>query len=172
MESAESSLRTVDEIRIIQGHGPWKTKSGGELNVVLAIPFGELQQQYLHYEDAELARVPGDIRGIRVYTVTGVPKGKIGGTEWHRIREEMVFALQGSFRWECEDLLGNKRTFTLRPGTGIWMPPFVLHTYKAEEDESGLLVVANTLFVPDNPRTHDTYSAEAFRELQTATAAK
>ncbi len=157
---------TVDQIQVIEARGPWTTKSGGQLNVVMAMDFGKVQDQYLHYEDNELARVPEDIRGLRIYTVRDLPKGSIGGTEWHRIREEMVFGLEGSVHWECEDVFGEKREFTLSAVLGVWMPPFILHTYQAREEGSGLLVFANTLFIPNNPRTHDTYSTEAFRELQ------
>ena len=163
---------TVDDVQVIEAHGPWGTKSGGKLNVVFAMPLATVQDRYLHYEDAELGQVPFDIRGLRAYTVRGLPSTRIGGTEWHRIREEMIFALEGSVRWTCEDLLGGKRDFTLDVGVGVWMPPFILHTYEVREEGSGLLVIANTLFVPDDPRTHDTYSMEMFREFQSQYASK
>ena len=71
-------------------------------------------------------------------------------------------------KWECEDIYRNKTEFILTQENGIWMPPFILHTYEVLENNSGLFVVANTLFVPDDPRTHDTFSADKFRELQKA----
>ncbi len=109
MDQLQGTVRTVDEIRMITARGPWKTKSGGNLNVMFALPFPTVTDSYLHYEDEELKRVSGDIRGLRVYTVRGLPLGSIGGTEWHRIREEMIFVLEGSVRWMCEDLLGGTR---------------------------------------------------------------
>jgi len=166
MEKLDRAVPTVNDVQIIKTRGPWNTKSGGKLNVVFAIPLATVQDRFLHYEAAELRRVPGDIRGLRAYTVHDLPNGRIGGTEWHRIREEMVFALEGSVRWVCEDLLGGKKDLLLDPSVGVWMPPFILHTYEAKEERSGLFIVANTLFVPDDPRTHDTYSMETFRELQ------
>ena len=172
MEKSDRAIPTVNDVQIIEASGPWNTKSGGKLSVVFAMPLATVQDRFLHYEAAELGRVPCDIRGLRAYTVRDLPNGRIGGTEWHRIREEMVFALDGSVRWMCEDLLGGQRDFTLDIDVGVWMPPFILHTYEVKEERSGLFVIANTLFVPDDPRTHDTYSMETFRELQTEYIAK
>ena len=172
MEKPDRAVPIVNDVQIIETRGPWNTKSGGKLNVVFAMPLATVQDRYLHYETTELDRVPSDIRGLRVYTVRDLPNGKIGGIEWHRVREEMVFALEGSVHWMCEDLFGGKRDFVLTTGVGVWMPPFILHAYEVKEESSGLFVIANTLFVPDDPRTHDTYSMETFRELQTEYIAK
>jgi|SRR3989344_5011965 len=166
MDHPQGTVRTVDEIRILAARGPWTTKSGGKLNVTFALPLQTLQDSYLQYENEELKRVPGDVRGLRVYTVRDLPLGSIGGTEWHRIREEMIFVLEGSVRWMCEDLLGGTKDFALDPSVGVWMPPFIRHTYEVLESGSGLFVVANTLFVPEDPATHDTYSPEEFKKLQ------
>jgi hypothetical protein len=46
------------------------------------------------------------------------------------------------------------------------MIPFILHAYEVLEEGSNLLIVANTLFNPNNSKTHDTYSIKEFRELQ------
>lgn len=166
MEKSNRAVSTVDDVQIFETRGPWDTKSGGKLNVLFAMPLATLKDRYFQYENTELDLIPGDIRGLRAYTVRDLPNGRIGGTEWHRIREEIVFALEGSVRWMCEDLLGGQREFILDTGVGVWMPPFILHTYEVKKDKSGLFVIANTLFVPDDPRTHDTYSVETFRELQ------
>jgi len=166
MEKINHVVPTVDDIQIFETRGPWNTKSGGRLDVLFAIPLATAQEKYFHYEKIEMDCVPGDIRGLRVYTVRDLPSGRIGGTEWHRIREEMVFALEGSVFWMCEDLFGGQRNFVLGAGVGIWMPPFIRHTYEVREEKSGLFIIANTLFVPEDPRTHDTYSEETFRELQ------
>ena len=52
------------------------------------------------------------------------------------------------------------------------MPPYILHSYMVLEEGSGLLVLANTLFNPEVKETHDTYSMQAFRELQLSYAKK
>lgn len=123
--------------------------------------------QALSYEEEELRRLSHDIRGIRRYTVSGMPKWGRGGGEWHRIRQEFVGVNEGSVSWVCEDLFGNKRQFDLKAkGDSIWMPPFILHTYTVHEEGSELWVFANTIFPPDDPSAHDTYSLEAFQELQ------
>lgn len=160
-------IPAVGDIRHFKSEKTWQTKSGGELRVRFAIPHAAVQEEFLGYNDAELAKVPGNIRGMRGYNVTGLPKGQVGGTEYHRIREEMVFGIGGRVRWECEDLLGNKREFILDPDSGVWMPPFILHTYETLEDGSGLFILANTLFfLEDGTEVSDTYPREDFLELQ------
>jgi len=166
MEKQNRAVPKIDDVQVIEARGPWNTKSGGKLNVMFAMPLTIVRDQFFHYETTELDCIPSDIRGFRAYTVRDLPNGRIGGTEWHKVREEMVFALEGSVCWTCEDFFGGKRDIVLAPGVGVWMPPFILHTYEVKEEGSGFLVIANTLFVPDDPRTHDTYSMEMFRERQ------
>lgn len=161
-----SIVPSVQDVQIIESRGPWDTKSGGKLMVMFGMPFGTVRNKYFHYKSEELDRVPTDIRGLRAYTVYDLPQGKIGGAEWHRIREEMVFVLNGSLKWTCEDLYGGQKDFILDLNVGIWMPPFILHTYEVKETGSQLFVVANTLFIPEDPATHDTFSWEAFRKLK------
>lgn len=160
------ALHLVSEIQAMSAAGPWITKSGGELMVAMKLPLSTVQDRYLAYNEAELQRVPEDIRGLRIYTVRKLPKGEIGGTEWHRVREEMIFVLDGAVTWECEDLAGTRVAYTLTQDEGIWMPPSILHTYKVLEENTGLMVLANTLFTPDNPATHDTYSLQEVRAAQ------
>lgn len=143
----------------------FQTKSGGTLAVLFALPF-ELIKTFFEYDQMELAKVPKDIRGLRNYQVNNLPKGQIGGTEFHRIRQEIVFGLCGRVKWECRDLFGQTREFILTPENGLYMPPSILHTYYVEENGSGLGVVCNTLFpLPANHLTNDTYSQEEFESL-------
>jgi len=160
------AAKRVSDIRILNANGPWKTKSNGLLMVSLAVSLETIQRKFFHYNETELKKIPEDIRGFRIYTVRNLPKGQIGGTEFQRIREEIVFRLEGRVKWICEDLFGEKAEFVLTPEIGLWMPPFILHTYEATYENSGLLVLANTLFRPENSRTHDTYSMDIFKELQ------
>ncbi|MGH7142177.1 MAG: WxcM-like domain-containing protein [Candidatus Saccharimonadales bacterium] len=113
-----------------------------------------------------MKKVPIDIKGLRLYTVSDIQKKQIGANEWHRIRNELVFNIKGSVKWTCEDLFGNEKVFNLSPKSGLWIPPFILHTYEVKNKETVLLVIASTLFIPDDSQTHDTYSAVAFRKLQ------
>lgn len=158
---------TVSDIRVFEAGGPWKTKSGGNFAIQFGAPGISLQMitEYFQYKVEDIPRQK-DVKGFRIYTVRDLPAGTIGGIEWHRVRQEMVFALDGRVEWVCEDVFGNSREFVLNGKTGIWMPPFILHTYKAQVPESGLLVIANTLFYPEDTATHDTYSTEVFRVLQ------
>lgn len=158
---------TVDQIEVLEPRGPWTTKSGSKLWVISALPI-EVAIDYFTYEQDELKKIPEgfDIRGLRHYSNDGMPKGNKGGGEFHRIRKEIIFGTAGETAWECEDLDGGKRNFTLAPNFGIKFNPFILHTYEVKEENSGILVVANTLFDPEDPRTQDTYSREAFITLQ------
>lgn len=161
-------VHEVAAVRFLENRGPWRTKSQADLTVVFAMDFADVMHRFFAYQEVETKRMPPDfdVRGLRMYMVRGIPAGTIGGTEFHRIREEMVFCLDGAVRWVCEDLSGGKREFLLKPHQGVWMPPYILHTYSAKEDGSGLLVLCNTLFDPDDPQTHDTYAEAEFRALQ------
>jgi hypothetical protein len=161
-----STLPTVEDVQVLEARGPWNSKSGGELSVLFSIPFPELQDRYFKYDDEELAKIPADIRGLRSYTVRGIPAGTVGANEWHRVRQELAFAVKGSAKWTCEDVFGNKKEFMVDEGNAVWTPPFILHTYEAQTDATQLLVIANTLFIPEDPTTHDSYSAESYREFQ------
>ena len=157
--------KRVDEIGEITIKGPWRTKSHAQLSVLFAFSPNEYIQLLGDYNPEELAKLPEDIRGIRSYTVRGIPEGNTGGIEFHRVRTEILFGLEGRVALECEDVWRGKKNFTITPEQGIVIPPFILHTYRAERP-SGLLVVCNTLFNPENPNTHDSYSKYIFRALQ------
>ncbi|MDA2935765.1 WxcM-like domain-containing protein [Patescibacteria group bacterium AH-259-L05] len=165
MEKPSKDPAAVDDVKVIKARGPWKTKSNGELMVLYALAYVDIDA-YFEYDDKELARIPGDIRGLRSYTVRNLSEGELGGNEFHRIRKEMVFVLEGSVRWGCVDLFGGGAEFIITPENGVFVPSFILHTYEVLEEGSGLLVIANTLFDSEDPRTHDTYSLEKFHELQ------
>ena len=145
--------------------GSWDTKSGGKLKVLFGIDMPTLQEKYLQFGDKTNPE-DTDTRGLRAYMVSNIPKNSIGAMEWHKNRNELVFALSGKVEWKCEDTQGSVETFTLDESNGVWNPPYILHTYRALDDNCTLLVIANTLFIPDNPETHDSYSQDSFRELQ------
>jgi hypothetical protein len=156
------SIPTIEQIVSHRETGPWTTKSNAQLTVQMKMPVGD----YLSYDKDELARIPEDIRGIRIYSVLGMPEGSVGGKEFHRVRQEIIMVRAGTLKCVCEDLLGNKRVCLLGPGNGVQLTPFILHTLISVENGTDLLVLANTLFNPDDPRTHDTYSAEEFERLK------
>lgn len=156
---------TVNDIQSIERRGPWRSKSGGSLEVLFAMTQAE---RTAFFDDAnpEFDRLPGNQRGLRQYTVSGIPEGSVGGLEWHRARTEFVAALVGAAVWECIDFEGNERTFTLDGSTAVITPPGILHTYHALEPDTRLQVVCNTLFIPEDPTTHDTYTRDSFYELR------
>ena len=165
LEVLPHRVSEVVEFRQTNTRDLFKTKSGGTLAVLFALPF-DLVKNFFDYDHDELAKIPEDIRGLRSYRVEGLPAGQIGGTEFHRIRQEIVFGLGGRVRWECRDLFGEIREFILTPENGLYMPPTILHTYHVEEGGSGLGIICNTLFpLPADEATNDTYSQEKFETL-------
>jgi len=147
---------------------PWDTKSGGKLSVIAKLPY-EWLQKFGQYDESELKFIPQDIRGFRIYEVGRIPKGRIGGTEFHRIRHEIAVCTQGLVEWRCEDVYGKRKNFVLDKEKGVYMPSFIRHTYLTPEngpDGSELIVVCNTLFDANDKRTHDSYPAETFEKLQ------
>ena len=156
---------TVDEIKVLPAAGPWRSKSGGELSVPFAMPYRQAMD-LLSYDEDELGSIPRDIRGLRSFTLEDIPIGGIGGGEFHRIRSEIAFTVRGSLRWSCEDLRGGRKVLTTARNASLHLPPFILHTMEAMEDGSAAVVIANTLYDPDDVRTHDTYPAAEFRTLQ------
>ncbi|HEV7454413.1 MAG TPA: hypothetical protein VGO07_04080 [Candidatus Saccharimonadales bacterium] len=163
------AAHTVDDIQVLTTRGPWQSKSGGRLEVLFSMS-REQVVNFLDYDNAEFAAVQAasgtDIRGLRSYTVSDIPKGSVGGKEWHRARTEYVRAAAGAAMWECIDFQGNERHIALDGTTAVITPPGILHTYRALEDGTELQVVCNTLFVPEDPLTHDTYLRDTFYEMR------
>lgn len=156
-----ADLPSVNDIIVIKSEGEWPTKSGGILSVLYRIDFS-LLENFLTYDPNELKNIPVDIRGLRSYRVEAIPKGAVGANEWHKIRNEIVYCLNGSFKWVCKDTHGKERSFIIDKNCAIFTPHHILHTYTSLQENSCISVLANTLFVPDNPKTHDTYTAADF----------
>lgn len=74
--------------------------------------------------------------------------------------------MEGAATIELEDVYGKVKKFPLTPRNGLYIPPFILHTYWIDADNTRLLVVANTTFDANDERTKDTYPAAVFKELQ------
>jgi hypothetical protein len=169
MIKAELPSISVNDIEIIDSHGPWNTKSDASLMVHYALPRVALES-FLDFDNPAFEAIEeeaaADIRGLRSYTVGDISKDSVGGLEWHMARTEYVNALAGAALWLCVDPAGREREFVLDGSQGIVQPPGILHTYKALEDNTCIEVVCNTLFVPEDPRTHDTFSRDIFYELR------
>lgn len=154
-------LPSVNDIKLINTEGSWDTKSGATLSVLYKLGYDELQQ-FLTYDDEEIAKIGVDIRGLRSYIVEGIAAGSVGANEWHRIRNEVCFSVRGSFRWVCRDTYGDEREFIVDKNCAVVTPHHILHAYTALENDTAISVLANTLFIPDDPSTHDTYLATSF----------
>lgn len=165
----EQRLSRVTSIVQLQTNGPWQSKSGGELTVLLALTNQQLTM-FLDADNPEFTTIfdqtNTNVRGLRIYNVSGIPNGSTGANEFHLARTEIVNVLSGKALWQCEDVYGGTQEYTLDAASSLIVPSGILHTYTALEDNTRLQVVCNTLFIPDDPRTHDSYSAEEFRKLQ------
>ncbi len=155
---------SIDNIVEIEAKGPWRTKADAELSVLFSMSYDQVLS-FLKYSKYELKKLPLDIRGLRSYFIRDMKKEKISGMEFHRIRKELLFGINGDFDVICEDIYRTKKKFILNPQKGIYIPQFILHTFITKE-EGDILVIANTLFKPEDPRTYDTYSKEEFMKLQ------
>lgn len=151
----------VEEIITFEAGGNWPTKSGGQLSVLFKLDY-DIVHRFLSYDDAELSKLPVDIRGLRSYRVENIPKGAIGANEWHAVRNELVFVLKGSIRWDCTDLYGGERSFVIDGSQAVFTPHHIMHRYTALEDNTTVGVLANTLFIPEQSSTHDSYPSESF----------
>ena len=149
---------------------PWKTKSGGYLEVLFHLPWNLVQRVISStYEPEELANMPEgfDIRGLRGYSVMNIPEDKIGGLEFHRIRHEIIYSLGGEVEWRFEDVYGKMKEILLSGDKVIYFPPLIKHDYWTPKNSGGSLgVFCNTLFNPLDKITQDTYSAEIFEGLK------
>lgn len=155
---------TVDDIIVIETKGRWRTKSGGELEVLTRID-NECRELLFSYDQNELDLLPKDIRGLRSYRVSNIPKDCVGANEWHKIRNELVVVLEGSALWSCTDTKGKTRDIILEQGISVFTPHHILHTYKSLATDTSLMVLTNTLFYTEIPETHDSYSREEFKKL-------
>jgi dTDP-4-dehydrorhamnose 3,5-epimerase-like enzyme len=155
-------MNTIDDIYKLDNRGPWPTKSNAELNVLFALDYTFLQKKFFNYDSNHTSQLSMDIRGLRSYKVSGIQKGSIGANEWHKVRNEIAITTSGVIEWELKDSLGNKKQLILAENEGVFIPNHILHTYKALEDNSTILVIANTLFNPEDPLTHDTYGKDLF----------
>ncbi len=161
---------SISDVRVINSSRVWETKSKAQLRVLVREQIGWVSQVFLRIR-AESWEISGqDLRGLRLYTVRRIPKDSVGGKEFHRLRWEFILALEGKIHFILEDLRKNKKEIIVTAENGVLLPPYVLHTYTALEENSGLLVLCNTDFEPENPKTHDTFSEEEFQKLQAQTA--
>lgn len=160
------SLPRIKDIEKFSIEEPWNTKVGGELFLLNQMSYGEVQEFLSNYDSEELNRIPRDIRGIRAYFVKGMEKNSESGLHFHRLKSEKFFCLEGEMDLNTEDLFGNKESFKLDQKKGIYLPPFIFHTTVSNTQNSNILVLTNTLFYKDDPRTHDTYGRKEFDELQ------
>jgi len=156
---------SVSDAQIVRPAGPWRTGSGANLTVPLSMDYSTACN-YLQSPRSQYSSTPVDIRGFRLYIVRPILKSSCGSTEYHKIREEIVLCISGEVRFSLEDVRGTKQDFHVTPENGLWIPPFILHTYQGEADSSELIVLANTTFDHGRKETRDTYAWSEFAELQ------
>lgn len=152
---------TLNNVTLIPARGPWNTKSEGQLNVLFNLDTLTLSN-FLSY-DSLLSKEEADIRGLRMYHLSKLKKGSVGAREWHKVRTEIVTVTKGRVLWSLKDMNGNEAEYELAPFTkSLVIPPRIMHTYTVLQDTSEIIVLANTLYNPDDASTHDTYPETSF----------
>lgn len=154
----------VSDVQVSQANGPWPSKCGGELNVPLMLSQREMGR-FFNFDPAELEQSEVDIRGIRVFYIHGAVDGGMAGNQFHRIRTECAFVIKGLVHWEFMDLYGGRRTQRAGRECMVQVPPFILHRATFGPGGGTLATLANTIYVREDPRTHDTYSLADFHKL-------
>jgi hypothetical protein len=153
-----NNFPNVECVKHVHVDGPWKSKSGGILSSLLTLDLSSL----LFFLNGRGNFEKKD-RGLHIYRVNYIPNNGKGGKEFHKEREEIVFCSQGVIAWDFEDLFGKKRHIGgISETEGLWIPPYILHTYKALEDHSELIVVSNTIFGSGE----DVYDKEEFEKMK------
>lgn len=161
----QSNIDKVIVLPSVPG-GPWTTKSGGKLMAPVNLDPAEAMK-FLHIPTAELEANPKLHSGLRVYFQTNLKANARGGGEFHRGRQEIIIVVTGRVLWYSEDLAGHINRKTLEPGMAILVPPYIMHSYTVLDDDTILLVIANTDFDPEGgEQGKDTYSLNDFRALQ------
>ena len=157
---------TVDDAIVYDSNlGPWNTKSGGRLDVLFALD-EKILNRMLQVDPHELSLAPALRLGIRAFHSSGLAAGSVGGEHFHRIKDEIIAFTKGSAEYILEDLYGGKRKLQIGDhARGLYIPPFIMHTYTIIE-AAELIGVSNTLYDPDDPTTHDTFDGVAFQILQ------
>ena len=158
-------MSTINNVFLLNNNGPWTTKSNAELNVLFGLDLDFIQKIFLKYNKKELSKLKTDIRGLRSYIVKNIPLNSIGANEWHKVRNEIAIVVEGEIEWSLMDTNGHKKTFSLNENQGIYIPNNILHTYRALQNNSLILIIANTLFDPKNANTHDTYTIDTFNNV-------
>jgi len=185
---------SVEHALVYDCAGPWKTKADAQLRVAIAMPFHRngnhprdffppaniYADEFFEVDRREERLLMGKVRethpgaghsikGNRFYYQTGLQKGKKLGGEFHRLRKEIIFPMQGSLNAEIEDIYGGKKEFELNTGSALYLPPFLLHSFEVQED-CILGISSNTMFILHDGEEEifvpDTYSRESFKELQ------
>jgi oxalate decarboxylase/phosphoglucose isomerase-like protein (cupin superfamily) len=141
--------------RVLYKCETYRSKSGGQLNVLLQLSRKAFEGFF------------GKTGKLRIYRVSGIPKGGVGAREFHRHRSEIITVERGKFRLILENVEGRVTKVDLREGVtyGI-IKPFVLHTYVALTSNASLHILANALYEHEKPSTYDSYPESEFRELQ------
>lgn len=160
------AIKLLKDIKVQKVEGPWKSKSGAK--IYRQFNFNKLlTEEFLHCDEDEMKELKRDIRGLRMYEVRDAPKDGIGGTEFHKIRHEMVITIEGSMGWRLEDIGGNIREIELKADEAlIYIPNYVMHTYSALKNGTRHIAICNTIFDPNDKKTWDTYSLEIFKRVQ------
>ncbi len=161
---------SVDKVYLLPSEGLFSTKSGGVLSVLLTAPLlsaqGSTLDEFFTFDSAELASFSHDVRALRLLAITGLKQGAHGGEEFHRARTTLLFPIRGSVDLTVEDVYGKKMAHRLDLKNGASIPPFIFHGYTVVEQDTSLVLLANTRILPNDPQSSDSYGHLVFECLR------
>ncbi len=154
-----------DAVVYDSNRGPWPTRSDGLLSVMFALDQDTLTH-IMQPDPHELSLVPNLRLGVRIFHLSNLAPGRIGGQHFHRVKEEIIVLTEGSVEYLLEDVYGGQRVVLMDGLTrGLYIPSFIRHTYTVR-DSAKLLGVSNTLYDPEDKSTYDTFGDETFQMLR------
>ena len=92
----------------------------------------------------ENKHVPFEIK--RVFYLYDVPSGATRGGHAHKISEQVIIALSGSFEVILDDGYGKKSFFLNRPHFGLYVPSGIWRELENFSSNSVALTLTSTLF--------------------------
>lgn len=160
---------TVEEIEHFRSTEPLVGANGVRLQPYFTLNQLEVER-FLSYDQTpvlNIGRAPDyHLPGEQVYTTSGIKAREIGGMHAHCMRQQITVCTRGSVLWAVEDAYRQRTSFVLNEGDGVWLPSDILHSYQGIAPESDILTLANTIYRPENPDSHDECDIEAFIHWQ------
>jgi hypothetical protein len=136
-------------------------------HLISLFPPGDGKFKFFEYEPVEIQQLSRSLpRGQLtdcIYYNKEAKRGEISSLGFHRVAQRIIVVVKGHIELVAEDLAHNKLVFSLKKGSGVWIPPFILYTYGSIMPVTTIVEISNLSL---EAAAHDTYGYEAFEALQ------